>query len=141
MTRPWLFVFGAITGSVVALLGGTAVVLWLQSPTRQLKQAAGLDLGIPVRLAFERDEHDQFLGQGFTLRIFDVAAGGDTGFGVRCPATFSAQRLEASEMWSRLSGLGIRGSTPVCIKDIEETNRQDIVAVSRDRVLHMRIDR
>lgn len=141
MTRRWSFVFGAIAGSVAMLLGGATLLMWLDSPIRQLNQAAGLDLGLPVRFVYQRDERDQFLGQGFTLRVFDVASDAGKGFGARCPANFTAERLEASEIWSRLSGLGMDGSTPVCVRDTEETNRQDIVAVSRDRVFHMRVDR
>ena len=141
MTRPSHFVLGAITGSVVTLLGATTLILWLDSPTRQLRQAAGVDLGMLLRFAYQREERDQFLGQGSTLRIFYVASDGGKGFGIGCPASFVAERLETSEIWSRVKGLGLDGATDACVKVTEEKNREDIVAVSRDRVFHLRIDR
>jgi hypothetical protein len=141
MTRLAWLALGAVGGAIMTTLTLTVVYFFVASPLRRLERASGLELPPAVRLVWERDQRDQFLGQGFTLRAFSAPADAASAWAADCPDSYTAKRLDASEIWSKLREQDLAAASPACVKKSESTNHEEIVVIASGQIFHMAIDR
>jgi hypothetical protein len=132
---------GAVVGAVAAAITVVFAYFLIASPMRRLESASGLELPTNVRLAWERDQRDQFLGQGFTLRAFRVPSDAARAWVADCPRNFASMRLDESGIWSKLQEQGLEGDLPACVKKSESTTHQEVVVIASEQIFHMSVDR
>jgi hypothetical protein len=141
MKRASLLGLGAIGGAVAATITLVLAYILIASPVLRLESASGLELPPHVRLAWERDQRDQFLGQGFTLRAFSAPSDALGAWVADCPRSFLATRLDESGIWSKLQEQGLEGDLPACVKKSESGTHQEVVVIASERIFHMLLDR
>lgn len=132
---------GAVVGAVAAAIALVLAYSLIASPMRRLESASGLDFPSEVRLAWERDQRDQFLGQGFTLRAFRAPSEAARAWVAECPRNFSSMRLDESGIWSQLQEQGLEGGLPACVKRSESATHQEVVVIASEQIFHMSVDR
>lgn len=132
---------GAVVGAVAASTALVLAYVLIASPVRRLEGASDLELPPNVRLAWERDQHDQFLGQGFTLRAFSAPSEAAREWVANCPRTFSSMRLDESGIWTKLQERGLEGDSPACVKKSESATHQEVVVIASEQIFHMSLDR
>ncbi|MGH7429943.1 MAG: hypothetical protein ACREJ4_16530 [Candidatus Methylomirabilaceae bacterium] len=141
MKRALWLGLGAAVGAVAAAIVLVLAYFTIASPVRRLETASGLDLPSNVRLAWERDQRDQFLGQGFTLRAFNAPSEAARAWVADCPRRFSSMRLDQSGIWTKLQEQGLEGGSPACVKKSESATHQEVVVIASERIFHMSLDR
>jgi hypothetical protein len=132
---------GAVVGAVAAAIALLLAYFFIASPVRRLESASGLDLPPNVHLAWERDQRDQFLGQGFTLRAFSAPSEVARAWVAGCPRGFSSMRLDESGIWAKLQEQGLEGGLPACVKKSESATHQEVVVIASEQIFHMSLDR
>lgn len=141
MKRAAWLGLGAIVGALAAVITVVLIYFLIASPVRRLERASGLELPSNVRLAWERDQRDQFLGQGFTLRAFSAPSEAARAWVAGCPRSFSSMRLDESGIWAKLQEQGLEGGSPACVKRSESATHQEVVVIASEQIFHMSLDR
>jgi hypothetical protein len=141
MKRAVWLGLGAVVGAVAAPIALVLAYALIASPVRRLEGASGLELPPKVRLAWERDQHDQFPSQGFTLRAFSAPSEVAREWVENCPLTFSSMRLDESGIWSELQEQGLEGGSPACVKKSKSATHQEVVVIASEQIFHMSLDR
>jgi len=141
MKRAAWLALGAVVGAVAASIALVVAYFLIASPVRRLESASGLELSTNVRLSWESDQRDQFLGQGFTLRAFSVPPRVARAWVAECPRGFSSVRLDESGIWTKLQQQGLEGGLPACVKKSESTTHQEVVVIAGEQIFHMSVDR
>jgi len=141
MKRVGWFALGAAAGATLTAVALVVAYFLVASPIRRLERASGLDLPPTVRVLWERDQRDQFFGQGFTLRAFTAPTEVASAWVADCPRSFSSRRLDESGIWLKLQEHGLEGASPACVMKSESTNHEEIVVIASGQIFHMAIDR
>jgi hypothetical protein len=141
MKRAVWLGLGAVVGAVAAAIALVLAYFLITSPVRRLESASGLDLPPNVRLVWERDQRDQFLGQGYTLRAFSAPSEAARAWIADCPGSFSSIRLGESGIWAKLQEQGLEEGLPACVKKSESATHQEVVVIASEQIFHMSLDR